>query len=269
MGLDDPPYLEALDTYDALGRDPRQYADHGARGVSKAFLAIVERDAAPALRPGGRHGRSPRWDSVYEYLPWEDRRGSTPDQAHPMLEPLRALAGAGGDGRPSRERAESAFGAPWNEERAGERIRLLMEAGALPESARDRWGRVPEEWSSPLEADLGQDMAFDHRLMLADALGRLRGKIKYLPEALRFLVGERFPLSDLYEAVTAVAGRPLDKPNFWRMLTRSRSTRLVESTGEKASGTGRPGPPPTLYRFIPEIHALRLDPSLRFPFSGL
>jgi len=266
LGLEEPAYLEALDTYDAFGRDPRQFAPHGARGVSKAFWGALDRQARDEVREGGRHARAPRWEDVYELLPWEDRRHGGAQEPHPLLEPLLSLVSEHAE--LSGERVVNAFGSPWNEERAGERIRILLDARILPEAVRDRWGRLPTGWQPPIATHLGNQMAFDHRVMLADALARLRGKIKYLPATLRVLAGSTFTLPDLFDVVSAVSGRPLDKPNFWRMLTRSKSAHLVEPTGRKADGSVRPGPPATLYRFVPEVHHLRLDPSLRWPFAG-
>ena len=263
-GLPEPPLLEPLDTYDAFGRDPRQFAQHGARGVSKAFWGLVRPESPHDLRPGGRHASAPAWRSVYEFLPWEDRRTAGATGPHPLLAPVLERAADAGI---RDDRVRNAFGDPWNEERAGERIRLLLQVGLMEESQRDRWGRVgrTDEPGAPVET--GVPMAFDHRVMLADALGRLRGKIKYLPDTLRTLMPDVFTLSELYDLVSSIAGRPLDKPNFWRLFTRHKSVQLVEK-----AGAGRPAPrrgrAPTTYAFLPEVPRMRLDPSLRFPFSG-
>jgi hypothetical protein len=263
-GLPEPPFLEPLDTYDAFGRDPRQFAEHGARGVSKAFWGLVRPDSPHDLRPGGRHASDPAWRSVYDILPWEDRRSASASGPHPLLEPVLARAAVGGIGE---DRVLNAFGDPWNEERAGERIRLLLRTEMVEESLRDRWGRIsPGGPGRPPEAT-GVPMAFDHRVMLADALGRLRGKIKYLPETLRTLMPDVFTLSELFELVSSIAGRPLDKPNFWRLFTRHKSVRLLEKVapGRQAPRRGRA---PTAYAFLPEVPRMRLDPSLRLPFVG-
>lgn len=263
-GLPRPSFLEPLDTYDALGRDPRQFAKHGARGVSKAFWALVGPESPHDLHPGGRHGRLPAWNSVYEIVPWEDRRTAEPDEPHRLLDPLLSLAKRHSI---AEARIRNGFGAPWNEERTGERIRLLLESGMLAESARDRWGRAPTSWQPPVAEDTGVALAFDHRVMLADALGRLRGKLKYLPETLRVLMPDAFPLSVLYRLVSAVSGRSLDKPNFWRMFTRHKSVQLLDriDNREREPSGGRAV---TRYRFRAGVPRLRLDPSLRFPFHS-
>jgi hypothetical protein len=120
---------------------------------------------------------------------------------------------------------------------------------------------------------MGREMAFDHRRILADALARLRGKIKYLPAALKALAGDEFTLDELQSACEAVAGRPLHRANFRRAVAearggrQTRSPRLVAGTGRRrARAGGEPGVAPELFRFRPDMVHARLDPSLRLPF---
>ncbi|HET6763434.1 MAG TPA: hypothetical protein VFH27_07170, partial [Longimicrobiaceae bacterium] len=107
----------------------------------------------------------------------------------------------------------------------------------------------------------------DHREMLADALGRLRGKLKYVPRVLQALVGDRFTLDDLQEACEALAGRPLHRANFRRTVSAVRSA-LVVPTGESRESPG-PGVDPKLYAFRDEVVAARLDVALRMPWTPL
>jgi hypothetical protein len=279
-GVGEPEYLEPLGSYTQDGRDPRQFAGHadpasgrwvstGARVATNAYLMLMARPPRPRGQPGETHGA--RWRDLYTYLPWEDLR--TPagrEAAHAALDALgRWAAREGGD---ARERIDYAFGfglREWNEERVAERWRLLLDAGAVREAHRDRWGR-------PLDAGegcLGREMAFDHRRILADALARVRSKIKYLPAALKALAGEEFTLDELQAACEAAAGRPLHRANFRRAVVSAkqghatRAPRLVSGTGrQRRRAPGEPGVAPELFRFRADSMHARLDPSLRLPF---
>lgn len=277
-GMAPPEYVEALGSYSRNGRDPRQFAGYrtkggewvarGARVTTNAFLMLMRKEggAAPA---GADDASEARWASVYAYLPWEDLRdGAGRDAAQAALEALCRWAGEGGD---RRERIDYAWGfglKEWNEERVPERYALLLEAGLVPEGRRDRWGRSRGGESH------GREMAFDHRQMLADALGRLRGKIKYLPAALVALAGDELTLDELQGACEAIAGRPLHRANFRRTVAppaggarQPRTPRIVAGTGRrKARGAGEPGVAPELFRFRPDAVRARLDTSLRLPW---
>ena len=278
-GVEEPDYLEPLGSYTQDGRDPRQFAGHpdpatgawvrtGARVASNAYLMLMPR---PARLAAGDDASDARWTDLYRYLPWEDLRADAGREAvHAALEALgRWAERARGD---ARERIDYAFGfglREWNEERVAERWRLLLDAGLVAEAGRDRWGRGAGE-------GMGREMAFDHRRILADALARLRGKIKYLPAALKALAGDEFTLDELQSACEAVAGRPLHRANFRRAVAearggrQTRSPRLVAGTGRRrARAGGEPGVAPELFRFRPDIVHARLDPSLRLPFLAV
>lgn len=60
-------------------------------------------------------------------------------------------------------------------------------------------------------------LAFDHAEILACALERLRGKIRYRPVGFE-LLPQRFTLSQLQALYEAILGRPLDKRNFRKKL---------------------------------------------------
>ena len=108
-----------------------------------------------------------------------------------------------------------------------------------PESVRDS-GRKPVKAPS---AALGEPMISDHRRILATAIGRLRGKIKYRPVVFE-LMPERFTLLDLQKVVESILGLPLHKQNFRRSLDRSG---LVVGLGQFTQATG--GRPAELFRF--------------------
>jgi hypothetical protein len=130
-------------------------------------------------------------------------------------------------------------GQPWIEERALERYELMYEAGLAPEAARDGPRSAPDLPASAL----GQPMISDHRRILATAIGRLRGKIKYHPVVFE-LMPERFTLYGLQQTVEALLGQPLHKQNFRRALDRSG---LVTGLGVFTQATG--GRPAELFRF--------------------
>ena len=94
---------------------------------------------------------------------------------------------------------------------------------------------------------LGEAMALDHRRLIATALGRLRGKLKYRPVIFE-LVPPTFTLLRLQRVVEALAGAKLHKQNFRRLVEKGG---LVEGTGVvEPQGVGRPA---ELFRFRREV----------------
>ncbi len=79
---------------------------------------------------------------------------------------------------------------------------------------------------------------FDHRRILATALSRLRGKLKYRPVVFE-LLPPTFTLTTLQRTVESISGRHLHKQNFRRVVE---NAALVEPTGETV--TTRAAPPP-------------------------
>ncbi|WP_026872478.1 NUDIX hydrolase [Inquilinus limosus] len=243
-------YVEQLYTF---GDRDRQLAGPG-RVLSVGYLALL-REAAPA-----GWGDS-LWSDWYHHFPWEDRRGGRPDLLDRIEATLAgwAAAAAGDAERRRREaRLRIAFGLgglPWGEERVLERYELMYEAGLAAEAHRD--GRGP---ACPALAE-GAPMAADHRRILATAIGRLRGKIKYRPVVFE-LMPPTFTLSQLQRTVEALAGLRLHAPNFRRLVD---SQGLVEETGEVAGGTG--GRPARLVRFRREVLQELPEPGVRLPLS--
>ena len=245
-------YVEQLYTFGDRGRHAEPGGQHT---LSVGYLALT-READDELL--GSH-----WSPWYAYFPWEDWRKGKPDilsteieprlkewAARPPLreEPVRALR------RAERLRIAFGIGGGWDEERVLERYELLFEAGLVPEAKRD--GRsAAEHWSDLPE--LGRPMAFDHRRILATALGRLRGKLKYRPVVFELLPPE-FTLYDLQKTVEAISGTLLHKQNFRRLVEQGG---LVEATGNVSTATG--GRPARLYRFRREVVLERPAPGLR------
>lgn len=234
------------------------------RVISVAYLALV-REAEPT-------GDSPaRWQDGYRYLPWEDWR-----EGRPAL-----LGGAIGPGlerwieaskNPAlrqlrRERCEIAFGyggVLWDEERVLERYELLYEAGMVEEALRDdslaiapQGGQRDRPAGEPMA--LGEPMAFDHRRIVATALGRLRGKLKYRPVVFE-LLPPTFTLFQLQRVVEALSGVRLHKQNFRRLVDKGG---LVEGTGQLEPHTG--GRPAELFRFRREALRERPAPGVGLP----
>jgi hypothetical protein len=246
-------YVEQLYTFGDKGRDA-PLADMGegspaARVISVGYLALT-----PAAVD--THAPDSQWRPWTRFFPYEDWREGRPPALAPIEAALRDWAARGADAAQRLARARLAFaldGAPWNEERVLERFELLYEAGLAPEAARDR-REAP--LTGELAAAVGQSMFSDHRRILATAVSRLRGKIKYRPVIFE-LMPEAFTLSALQRTVEAIAGVPLHKQNFRRALERAD---LVEGLGRIDPGTG--GRPAELFRFRRELLSAR-------PVSGL
>jgi hypothetical protein len=217
--------------------------------LTVAYLALVRE-----MRPGG--SAEAVWQSCYRYFPWEDWRDGRPASLAPIERGLAAWTTASpneAEARLREVRGQVAFGlqaASWNEELVLERYELLYEAGLVAEAARDQ-SRTGES------AGTGVAMAVDHRRILATAVGRLRGKIKYRPVVFE-LMPPAFTLSQLQRTVEALSGVRLHKQNFRRLVEQQG---LVEETGEISAATG--GRPARLVRFRPEVLLERPAPGLR------
>lgn len=237
----EPGYVEQLYTFGDRGRELPQAdlgdAPSGARLISVGYLGLTpERTDISSF--------DAVWSDWYRYFPWEDHRSERPAIIDQALAPaLAAWADQGNrDAQARLSRVQLAFGLdgrPWIEERTLERYELLYEAGLAPEATRDR-GQKPAKLPA---ATLGQPMISDHRRILATAIGRLRGKIKYRPVVFE-LMPDKFTLLDLQKVVEALLGLPLHKQNFRRALDR---TGLLVGLGSFTQATG--GRPAELFRF--------------------
>ena len=177
-----------------------------------------------------------------------------------MLVAWAQAAKAGKTTQSRRERVEIAFGlggAALDPERVLERYELLYEANLVFEAVRDR-GR-PRKARAAAGSFLGRAMALDHRRLLATALGRLRGKLKYRPVVFE-LLPPTFTLLQAQRVVEALAGVRLHKQNFRRLVEKGG---LVEGTGHRQSHTG--GRPAELFRFRREVLRERPAPGVGLP----
>ncbi len=247
-------YVEQLYTFGDRNRDPHE-REGGPRVLSIGYLSLCQEDT---VMGGGRA----LWRPWYDYLPWEDWRDGRPRVLERHLEPaLERWIGLAEDRRAAqlrRDRVDIAFGlggAPWDGYRVLDRYELLYEAGLVREALRDR-AAGGDEAAAPR---LGRPMGFDHRRILATAVSRLRGKIKYRPVVFE-LLPPTFTLLQLQRVVEALAGQRLHKQNFRRLVEKGG---LVEGTGKLTTGTG--GRPAELFRFRREVLRERPTPGVGLP----
>jgi hypothetical protein len=252
-------YVEQLYTFGNRNRDPQEL-DGGPRVISVAYLALVREET-----PSGT-GEAV-WRDCYRFFPWEDWRTGPPEVIRRTIKPALErwiAAGAAGVRQERRERSDINFGlrgAPWVPERVLDRYELLYEVCLAAEALRDSLhpcGR-PARDRMPLIPGLGRPMALDHRRILASALGRLRGKLKYRPVVFE-LLPPSFTLLQLQRVVEALAGARLHKQNLRRLVERGG---LVEGTGTLDSRTG--GRPAELFRFRREVLRERPAPGVGLP----
>ncbi len=241
-------YTEQLYTFGDRGRHlPSSGPKSAARVVSVGYLALTRQNASDAPES--------EWRGWYQYFPWEDWREGKPAMIESVILPAlkkfaKGAAAAQAEARRSRIRLCFGDGLPWDEEKVLERYELLYEAGLVEEYFRDSGaaGQAPT---------LGTAMLYDHRRILATAIARLRGKLKYRPVVFE-LMAPSFTLLELQRRVEALAGLRLHKQNFRRLVAEQG---LVEGTG-KFSSPAR-GRPAELFRFRREVLRERPAPGLR------
>jgi hypothetical protein len=242
-------YVEQLYTFGDRDRLVGATADANP-ALTVAYLALVRE-----MRPAG--SAAAVWQSWYRYFPWEDWRDGRPPvlpSIETALAAWAATAPSEAEARLREVRVQVAFGldaGSWNEELVLERYELLYEAGLVHEAERDRGAERDEADGA------GVAMAVDHRRILATAVGRLRGKIKYRPVVFE-LMPPAFTLSQLQRTVEALSGVRLHKQNFRRLVEQQG---LVEETGDITAATG--GRPARLVRFRREVLLERPAPGLR------
>jgi hypothetical protein len=244
-------YTEQLYTFGDEGRHlpASGPGNSGARVVSVGYLALTRRVPIKT-----QEAPETQWRDWYQYFPWEDWRDARPAMIDGVILPtLRKFVKDAPNAETAelrRERVNVCFGEGWDEERVLERYELLYEAGLVEEFHRDS-GKPPRGTA------LGTAMQFDHRRILATAIARLRGKLKYRPVVFE-LMAPTFTLLELQRAVEALAGLRLHKQNFRRLVAEQG---LVEGTGKfSAPARGRPA---ELFRFRREVLRERPAPGVR------
>ncbi|HEX4634588.1 MAG TPA: hypothetical protein VH189_00305 [Rhizomicrobium sp.] len=254
-------YTEQLYTFGDKGRhlpSPNVGPGSGARVVSVGYLALTRQV---------REAPDTQWRGWYHYFPWEDWRDKKPEMIERVILPaLKKFVKDAPDGETAalrRERMNVCFGDSWDEERVLERYELLYEAGLVEEFYRDNGQEMKQDprksaaKSSSQIHSLGTPMLFDHRRILATAIARLRGKLKYRPVVFE-LMAPTFTLLELQRAVEALAGLRLHKQNFRRLVAEQG---LVEGIGEFS--TPARGRPAELFRFRRGVLRERPAPGMR------
>lgn len=248
-------YVEQLYTFGDKGREaPRASlvsGDEADRIVSVGYLALSPEATEPSLE-------SAAWQPWYHFFPWEDQRTDGQEMRETIVEQLARWAGHDEE---RQERLRSTFFSAddcWEEERALDRYELMYEARLVAEAHRDRDGVEGPEL-------FGDAMISDHRRILATAIGRLRGKLRYRPVIFK-LIPETFTLSTLQSGVEALLGFSVHKQNFRRAVE---SAELVTKTAKAAQQTK--GRPAALYRTGPLADVATAAgltlPRLRLPSS--
>ena len=148
----------------------------------------------------------------------------------------------------------AAYGAPGRDPRG--RIVSVAHLAVLPEPVSARGGDDASDagWHpvGPLLEDPSR-LAFDHPVILGDAVEQVRTKLERTTLATSFL-REEFTLSELRRVYEVVWGHPLDPGNFQRRMARTED--FVVETGEMRPPQGK-GRPAGLFRASrPGVHPL-------------
>src|SRR6202035_287763 len=249
-------YIEQLYTF-----SDRDRAGAAAQHViSISYLGLTREQPALGVNEAS-------WRGWYDYFPWEDHRLGPPALIQEALQPrFKAWASAASDRaaqRLRRQRTAMLFGFEehvWNEELVLQRYELLYEAGLIPEAMRAN--SSPSKSGDAMSDMPGRAMILDHRRILATGIARLRAKIKYHPVVFE-LMPDEFTLLQLQRCVEALAGKPVHKPNFRRLIEQQE---LVEETSQMSQGTG--GRPAKLFRFRRAVFAERAIAGTKLPLSG-
>lgn len=243
-------YAEQLYTFGDRGRHTLNPGE-GPRVVSVGYLALTRRILA-------QETSDTLWRDWYLFFPWEDWRKLKPAIIDSTIVPALEAFCTSAEDKKLRERRFDRLrlcfgldGMAWDEEKVLERYELLYEAGLVFEAARD--GRADPKHT----LKLGAPMMFDHRRILATAIARLRGKMKYRPVVFELMPAE-FTLLDLQRKVEAISGNRLHKQNFRRLIE---GQGLVEGTGRTTSQSR--GRPAELFQFRREVLRERPSPGVR------
>ena len=231
-------YIEQLYTFGDMGREAPAAALAGGdardRIISVGYLAL-------APEPAEVNTQNAQWRDWYDFFPWEDWRNGEPKTLSKHILPALEEWAASAHDKPvtlsRRSRIRLAFGEDedgWEEERALDRYELMYEAGLVEEARRDR-GEEISDADNHIFTATGRRMSSDHRRILATAIGRLRGKLKYRPVIFR-VMPPRFTLLALQKAVEAIVGFEFHKQNFRRSVENGGFVERTKETTQQASG---------------------------------
>ena len=251
-------YVEQLYTFGDRGRMVSA-DDTSPHVISVGYLALSRQieETDMIAKPNNA-----AWRNWYEYFPWENWWKERPILLDEIILPTLLDWAHSADakshivrGLDTISRVKISFGldgAAWTDNMVLDRYELMYSAGLVDEAMAD--GRTQVTTS---EVQLGKPMLHDHRRILATAIDRLRGKLKYRPVIFE-LMPDRFTLLELQKTVESIFGRAIHKGNFRRLVE---NAELVEPTGESQSATG--GRPAALFRFRADILKERPAPGLK------
>lgn len=265
-------YVEQLYTFGDRGREPSSLGvaeggtdqqaaftqnhrpdETGDHLVSVGYLALAPEPAKVGVA-------NAQWRSWYQFFPWEDWRNGQPtilkDQILPCLHIWCAQAHTERERAIRAQRVKIAFGLEdigWEEERTLERLEIMYESSLVQEAP----GFKASAFASDIEP--GLPMTADHRRILATAIGRLRGKLKYRPVIFQIMPRE-FTLLTLQKTVEAIIGFPMHKQNFRRSIE---GADMVVKTGTMSHQSA--GRPAALFSFNQEILKDRAAAGLVIP----
>ena len=253
-----PGYVEQLYTFGDRGRMPVA-GDKNPHVVSVGYLALSRFNADQEAEIKLTNAKLRTW---YDFFPWEDWRKGRPAVLNETIIP-HLLDWAAHPARVNRiirgldplSRIRISFGldeSSWDDELVLERYEMMYAAGLLAEAVVD--GRFTNKTANIIPSIA---MVHDHRRILATAIARLRGKLKYRPVIFE-LMPEVFTLFHLQQTVESIFGRAVHKQNFRRLVE---NAALVEPTGASQRATG--GRPAALFRFRSEILKERPAPGLK------
>lgn len=262
-----PNYVEQLYTFGNRFRDPGELAG-GPRVISVGYLGLM-----PPTQPKTEDAT---WTPIYDFLPWEDQRTENKQLIEKYLVPALKLwaneAPTPKEISLRMQRLALNWGiddTPFDNERVLERYQMLYEAGLVEEAHRDYKNLHGKTTNLPMSDRVGRltdlqriakmtgtPMPLDHRRILASALQRFRGKLKYRPLVFE-IMAKTFTLFELQKVVEALSGTKIHKQNFRRLVL---NEGLVQETGKlDTSGRGRPA---ELYKFREEVLFERPAPGL-------
>ena len=141
----------------------------------------------------------------------------------------------------------------------------MYEAGlvfeAVRDASKDMTGDI-EISTEDTKLPTGTYMQYDHRRILATALGRIRAKVKY-KSVIFDLMPDAFTLFELQKAAESVFGHKIHKQNFRRFVEREK---LVVKTGQiRNQPSGRPA---QIYAFNSELIGKPNVPGLKIGNSN-
>jgi len=232
-----PAYVEQLYSFANKGRYIGEEKEE-KRVLSVGYLALTNQENI-------YNSDNVFFGDWYGYFPWEDWRAGKPRIIDDIIIPsLKRWIKASPSDEVKKDRTfrtDRCFAfdkAEWSEEKVLDRYELLYEAKLIYEAIRDKNIKVDYNLVS------GRSMLYDHRRILATAIGRLRGKLKYRPVIFE-LMPDEFTLLYMQKMVEAVMGHSLHKQNFRRMVEASGMIEQIPNKLSKASG----GRPAALFRF--------------------